>query len=389
MPVQRFELPYSDAAVADLRERLARTRWPDDIPGLEWEYGVSLDYMKEICRYWRDEFDWKRQIDHIAAFHHYRYTSRDPAIHFIHERGKGPAPVPLILTHGWPGSFLEMLDIIRRLTDPARYGADPADAFDVIVPSLPGYGFSDRPSEPGIHSERIAATWMALMAELGYDRLAAHGGDSGADITTLMALRHPERMIGIHLNSIPPPEAFSATDEMLSEEEQAFLDDANRWYDESGGYDHLQKTAPQTIAYGLTDSPAGLAAWILDKFRAWGDGDIERRFTTDDLLSNVTLYWMTQTIHSSCRLYYEDRRTPLRFRRGERVTVPCGIARFAKREGPLPPRRWVERRYNVEQWTEIPRGGHFPALEEPDLLVEDIRTFFRRLRQSSLRPQSA
>jgi len=275
-----------------------------------------------------------------------------------------------------------MLKVIPPLTDPGGYGADPADSFDVIVPSLPGYGFSDRPSESGVNTERIASTWMALMTELGYERLAAQGGDWGADVTTLMALRHPDRMIGIHLNSIPPFEPSSDEDVCWSGEEQRFLAEASRWYDERGAYDHIQKTTPQTMAYGLTDSPAGLAAWILEKFRDWADcdGDLERRFTRDDLLSNVTLYWMTQTIDSSSRLYFEDRRNPLRFRKGERVTVPCGIARFSKREGPLPPRRWVERRYNVERWSELPRGGHFAALEEPDLFVEDVRSFFRSFR---------
>jgi pimeloyl-ACP methyl ester carboxylesterase len=319
MTVQRFDVPYSEAAVEDLRQRLVRTRWPDQIPGSHWDYGVSLDYMKEICQYWKDEFDWKGQIEKMSAFHHYRYTSRGVGIHFIRERGKGPAPIPLILTHGWPGSFLEMLKVIPMLADPASCGADTADAFDVIVPSLPGYGFSDRPTESGVNTFRIADIWMELMMELGYERLAAQGGDWGADVTTLLGLRHPERIIGIHLNSIPPYKPYLEAGTVLSEVEQAFLNDASRWYERNGGYDHIQKTAPQTVAYGLTDSPAGLAAWILEKFRDWGDcdGDLERRFTRDELLSNITLYWMTQTIHSSCRLYYEDNRTPLHFQKGD------------------------------------------------------------------------
>jgi pimeloyl-ACP methyl ester carboxylesterase len=380
--VQRFEVPYSEAAVDDLRHRLERTRWPDAIQGSRWDYGVSLNYMKEICRYWKDEFDWRRQIENMSAFHHYRYASRGVGIHFIHERGKGPAPIPLILTHGWPGSFLEMLKVIPMLADPASCGANAADAFDVIVPSLPGYGFSDRPTESGVNTLRIAEIWIELMKELGYERLAAHGGDWGADVTTLLGLRHPERVIGIHLNSIPPYTPYLEPGTVLSKVEQAFLNDASRWYEQCGAYDHIQKTTPQTVAYGLTDSPAGLAAWILEKFRDWGDcdGDVERRFTKDELLSNVTLYWMTQTIHSSCRLYYEDNRNPLHFQKGDYVTVPCGIARFPKREGPPPPKRWVERGYNIQHWTEMSRGGHFPALEEPELLVEDIRLFFRALR---------
>jgi pimeloyl-ACP methyl ester carboxylesterase len=384
MAVQPFALPYSQAAVDDLRRRLARTRWPDTIPGSGWAYGVDLDYMKEICRYWKDEFDWKRQIESMSAFRHYRYASRGVGIHFIHQRGRGPAPIPLILTHGWPGSFLEMLKVIPMLADPASCGADPADAFHVVVPSLPGYGFSDRPSEPGVNPSRIAGLWMDLMQELGYARLAAHGGDWGADVTTLLGLCHPGRVIGIHLSSIPPYQPYLEAGALLSEPEKAFLEEAARWYETSGAYDHVQKTAPQTLAYGLNDSPVGLAAWILEKFRAWADcdGDLERRFTWDELLSNITLYWMTETIHSSSRLYYEDRRTPLHFQKGDYVAVPCGIARFPKREGPWPPRRWVERGFNVQHWREMPRGGHFPALEEPELLVEDIRLFFRPLRSN-------
>jgi len=387
MAIQEFQLPYSESAVQDLRERLARTRWPDTIPGSGWDCGVSLDYMKELCRYWKDEFDWKRQIQKMSVFHHYRYTSPGAGIHFIHERGKGPAPIPLILTHGWPSSFLEMLKIIPRLADPASYGGNPADAFDVIVPSLPGYGFSDRPNESGVNTFRIADLWTELMKELGYGRFAAQGGDWGADVTTLLGLRYPERVIGIHLNSFPPYQPYLEAGAVLSEDEQAFLEEASRWYEQSGAYDHIQKTAPQTLAYGLNDSPAGLAAWILEKFRDWGDceGDIERRFTKDELLSNVTLYWMTETIHSSCRLYYEDHRSPLHFQKGDYVTVPCGIARFQKRDGPLPPRRWVKRGFNIQGWTEMSRGGHFPALEEPELLIGDIRSFFRPLRAEEQR----
>jgi len=384
MTIQRFDIPYSAASDEDLRRRLAQTRWPDQIPGSHWDYGVSLDYMKEICRYWKDEFDWKRQTEKMSAFHHYRYASRRGAIHFIHERGKGSAPIPLLLTHGWPGSFLEMLKVIPMLADPASYGGDAADAFDVIVPSLPGYGFSDRPTESGVNTSRVAEMWMELMTALGYERLAAQGGDWGADVTTLLGLRYAKRVIGIHLNSIPPYKPYLEPGTILCEVEQHFLKEADRWYDESGAYDHIQKTTPQTLAYGLNDSPIGLAAWILEKFRDWSDcdGDLERRFAKDELLSNITLYWMTQTIHSSCRLYYEDSRAPLHFQKGDYVSVPCGIALFAKREGPSPPKRWVERGFNVRHWTELPHGGHFPALEEPERLVEDIRLFFRTLRSA-------
>ncbi|MBZ5595785.1 MAG: epoxide hydrolase [Acidobacteriia bacterium] len=382
MGVEPFAIPYSQAAVDDLRSRLARTRWPDPAAGSGWEYGAALAFVREICRYWQDQFDWKAQIARISAFHHYRYTADGFGIHFIHERGKGPAPLPLVLTHGWPGSFLEMLKIIPLLTDPAGHGGDPADSFDVVVPSLPGYGFSDRPQTPSMNSFRIAELWTHLMHDLGYRRFGAQGGDIGASVTTVLGLRHAECITGIHLNYIPGSyRPFLQAEPTLAPVEIAFSADAERWYSESGGYAHLQRTTPLTAAYGLNDSPAGLAAWILEKFHDWSDcsGDLERRFTKDELLSNVTLYWMTETIHSSFRWYYETRLAPLQFKEGERVGVPCAIARFPK-EAPFPPREWIERGYNIQRWTEMPRGGHFAAAEEPELLAEDMRAFFRGLR---------
>jgi pimeloyl-ACP methyl ester carboxylesterase len=382
MNIERFDLPYSDSAVNDLRARLAQTRWPDAIPNTAWEYGADQKYMQQICQYWKDQFDWKAQIEKLSAFHHYRSTIQGVGVHFIHERGQGPAPVPLIVTHGWPGSFLEMLKIIPLLTDPAKHGGDPADSFDVVVPSLPGFGFSDRPSQPGMNTFRIAELWAELMQALGYDRFAAQGGDFGASVSTILGLRYAPRVLGIHLNYIPGSyRPFCEPSTKLTAAEQAFLDDDDRWYTENGAYAHVQRIEPQTLAYSLNDSPAGLAAWILEKFRDWADcnGNLENRFTQDELLNNVTLYWMTETIHSSCRLYFEGRKAPLQFQKGEFVRVPCAIARFPK-EAPFPPRSWVERGYNIQRWTEMPSGGHFAAAEEPELLVNDIRAFFRGLR---------
>jgi pimeloyl-ACP methyl ester carboxylesterase len=248
---------------------------------------------------------------------------------------------------------------------------------------MPGYGFSDRPARRGINTFGIAGLWVALMNELGYRRFAAQGGDIGASVSTILGLRHSDRVIGIHLNYIPGsyrPNLEAET--KLRPEEEEFLRDATRWYDESGAYAHIQRTHPQTAAYGLNDSPAALAAWILEKFRAWSDcdGDLYRRFTRDELLSNVTLYWMTETIHSSFRLYYEGRRAPLQFGKGDLVSVPCAIAHFPK-EAPFPPRCLIERGYNVQRWTEMPSGGHFGAAEEPELMAEDIRAFFRGFRE--------
>jgi len=384
MAIEPFSIPFSQSAVDDLRDRLTRTRWPDEVVDSAWEYGFDVRFLQEMCGYWRDRFDWKAQLERLSQFHHYRYTSDGLGIHLIHERGTGSAPIPLILTHGWPGSFVEMIRIIPLLTDPERHGASASDSFDVVIPSLPGYGFSDRPVERGMNVFRIAELWAGLMNEVGYGRFGAQGGDLGAGVSIALGLNHAERMIGIHLNYIPGSyRPHLETETRLAPVEEEFLKDAARWYDEKGAYAHIQRTHPQTVAYGLNDSPAGLAAWILEKFRDWSDcdGDIYRRFTRDELLTNVTLYWMTETIHSSFRLYYEGRRAPLQFGKGDFIRVPCAIARFPKEE-PFPPRKWIERGYNVQHWADMPCGGHFAAAEQPELLADDIRKFFRRYRES-------
>lgn len=368
MSIEGFQLPYSEAAVDDLRRRLEKTRWPDEIPGAPWERGVDLTYLRDICAYWRDRFDWKAQIEKLSAWEHYRYSSGDARVHFLHARGNGARRTPLVLTHGWPGSFLEMLKIIPLLTDAG---------FDVVVPSLPGFGFSDRPARPGMNTFRIAELWAGLMDELGYPRFVAQGGDFGANVSTILGLRYADWVAAIHLNYIPGsyrPALEPGT--TLAPAEQAFLADLDRWYWDHGAYAHLQRNEPQTPAYALNDSPAGLAAWMIEKFRNWSDcgGDVETRFTKDELLANVTLYWMTQTISSSFRLYYEAKKAPLQFAPGELVRVRCAVARFPK-EAPFPPREWVARGYNIERWTEMSRGGHFAAAEEPELLAGDIAGF--------------
>lgn len=382
MSIAPFQVPYSESAVQDLRERIARTRWPDTVTGSGWEYGFELEYLQHVCRYWREEFDWKAQTERLSHLHHFQYTTGNQSIHFVHERGCGPAPIPIILLHGWPGSFLEMLKLVPRLTDPAAYGGDSADSFDVIVPSLPGFGFSSSPTERGMNTARMADLFAELMSQLGYERFASHGGDFGAGVSSWLGRRHASRIIGLHLNYIPGSyRPGLQPGVVLNPEEQQFLADADRWEEEFGAYDHIQFRTPQTVAYGLNDSPAALAAWILEKFRDWADcdGDLEKRFTWDELLANVTLYWMTETIHSSCRLYFEMRTAPLHLAQGERITVPCGIA-YLPKEAPFPPRIWIERGYNVQHWTELSRGGHFAAMEEPESLAADIRAFFRQLR---------
>jgi pimeloyl-ACP methyl ester carboxylesterase len=375
MPIEKFAVPYSEDAVRDLRERLARTRWPDTIPGSGWTYGFDLAYLQRICEYWREHFDWKALVEELSQLEHFRYTTGDDAIHFVRMRGEGNSPTPILLLHGWPGSFLEMLKLGRLLAKPTAHGS-----FDVIIGSLPGFGFSSRPTASGMNTARMADLFAQLMRELGYERFACHGGDFGASVSSWLARRHPEQIIGIHLNYIPGYYRPAVADgEKPTPEERQFLDSCVRWEEQWGAYDHIQIRTPQTAAYGLNDSPAALAAWILEKFRDWADcdGDLEKRFTWDQLLANVTLYWMTETIHSSCRLYFES--IPLQLERGEQIAPPCGIAHFAK-EAPFPPRSWIDRGYNVQHWTDFASGGHFAAMEEPYALAGDIREFFSSLR---------
>jgi len=380
--IDHFSIPYSDSSCEDLRSRLERTRWPDEPVNPNSRHGLNRQFLADLCQYWSSGFDWKAQIDRMSTFNHYLFRGSQGNIHFLHAKGTGPKPMPLVLTHGWPGSFTEMLAIIPLLTNPGAYGFDPAESFDVVVPSLPGFGFSDRPHTEGMNVFRVADIWVELMGALGYDRFAAQGGDIGAGVSTALGLRHSQHLIGIHLNYIPGSyRPFTVTGPPLTEAEVLFSSEAAQWYDENGAYAHLQGTKPQTLAYALTDSPSGLAAWILEKFRDWSDcnGDLYSRFSRDELLTNVTLYWMTETISSSFQMYVEGRKSPLHFSSNEFIRTPCAIARFPK-EITKPPREWVERGFNVRRWTIMPRGGHFAAAEEPELLAGDIRAFFRELR---------
>lgn len=378
-----YTVAIPEEILDDLRARLARTRWPDEVDGAGWEYGASLAYMKDLVAYWRTGFDWRAQERAINAFSHFRARVAGTGIHFIHERGRGPAPMPLVITHGWPSSFSEMLPLIPLLADPGAHGGDPADAFDVVVPSVPGFGFSDRPTERGMTRSRVAELWVRLMSALGYQRFAAHGNDIGAVITGWMALDHPERLIGIHtmMPGFPGPDFGPGTPPM-SEAERAFAARQDRWGREEGGYNLIQETRPQTLAYGLHDSPAGLAAWIVEKWRAWTDpdGDLDRHFTRDTLLTNITIYWVTETANASGRSYYERARDPRRIPPDARIAVPTGVALSTEAVQRVP-REWAERRYaDIRRWTEFDRGGHFMAAEEPALLAEEIRAFFRPLR---------
>jgi microsomal epoxide hydrolase len=376
-----FTIRVADDVLADLRARLDRVRWPDEAPGAPWSYGASVGYMQQLIACWRDKYDWRA---HEARLNHLKQFTAPIAgidVHFVHEAGVGPRPMPLLLSHGWPGSFAEFERIIPMLTDPARFGGDPADAFTVVAPSLPGYGFSFRPGQRRFGVSEIGDVFATLMTDvLGYRRFAAQGGDWGGFITSRMGFAYPDRLAGIHVNLLAVRRDTSAP-AGATDEERAYLRDLAQWLREETGYQAIQGTKPQTLAFGLTDSPAGLAAWIVEKFRTWSDcgGDVERRFSKDALLTNVMLYWITGAINSSFWPYYDRLHTPWPIPEGKRVEVPTAYAAFPK-EIVRPPRSMAERMYNIQRWTVMPSGGHFAAMEEPELLAADIREFFRPLR---------
>ncbi|HEV8284886.1 MAG TPA: epoxide hydrolase [Chitinophagaceae bacterium] len=373
--IESFSVKISEQAIKDLKSRLIQTRWTDEILNSEWNYGTKLSYIKELTEYWLNEFDWQKTEDDINNYPNYISEIDGIKIHFLHIRSKKKNPIPLIITHGWPGSFLEMLKLTSFLT------SHPELSFDIIVPSLPGFGFSQKINTPGCNLWFIADLWSELIKELGYEKVIVQGGDFGAGISTALALKHPENVLGLHLNYIHSSYLpFLSADEEFSEEEKLFLKTADEWYKTEGAYAHQHRTKPLTLAYGLNDSPVGLCAWLIEKFYSWSDcnGDIENLFTKDELLSNISLYWFTQTIHSSVRLYNESSKAPLHFKENDFINIPVGIARFLKEE-PFPPRRFIERGYNIKHWTDIPKGGHFAAMEQPGLLAQDIMMFTEKI----------
>ena len=377
-----FTIHVPEDVLQDLRDRLARTRWPDEVPGAGWRYGTDLTYLRGLCQHWRERYDWRAHEARLNAFRQFTVPLAGIELHFIHERGTGPDPLPLLVSHGWPGSVWEFNQLIPRLTDPARYGADPGDAFTVVAPSLPGYGFSFRAGQPRFGVPGIAETLAALMTDvLGYDRFGAQGGDWGSFVSARLAADHPDRLVGIHLNLMPLRRDVPRDAGARSPEEVAYLAELQEWLREETGYQWIQGTRPQTLAYGLTDSPAGLAAWIVEKLQRWTDcdGDVEKSVSRDDILTDVMIYWITGSINASFWPYYD------RLHQGwplpeERIDVPTGYAEFP-REILHPPRPWAERAFDLRRWTRMPRGGHFAALEAPDLLAEDIRAFFKPLRR--------
>jgi pimeloyl-ACP methyl ester carboxylesterase len=375
-----FRLSIPVEVLDDLRERLSRTRWPDEIPASGWRYGSRLSFMRRLTERWRDGFDWRAQEARLNAFDQFRVAIAGIDLHFVHQRGVGPEPLPLLLVHGWPGSVWEFHELIPRLTDPARYGGDPADAFTVVAPSLPGFTLSFEPHQRRFDVGAMADVFAGLMTDvLGYGRFGAQGGDWGAYVVARLAHAYAERLLGIHLNFLPIRQDLAFPAEPTAED-LAYEKELRHWRSEEAGYSAIQGTKPQTLAYGLTDSPAGLAAWIVEKLHTWTDhgGDLERSVDLDSLLTNITLYWATGAINSSFWPYYAVRHDgwPLP---EERIETPTAYASFP-RETRHPPRSVAEQFFDIQRWTVMPRGGHFAALEAPELLAEDVAAFYHSFR---------
>ena len=377
-----FTLHLGDVVLADLRQRLERARWPDEPPLEPWSTGTSVEYLQRLVEYWRTGFDWRAQEARLNALRQFKVPLAGIDLHFIHEEGKGPSPMPLLLSHGWPGSVVEFLRLIPMLTDPASHGGDARDAFTVIAPSLPGYTLSFRPGQRRFAVEEIAEVFAELMTGvLGYRRFGAQGGDWGSFVTSRLGLTHADRMIGIHLNLLP----VRRDPQMLANptpEEKRYLGELTHFLKEETGYQWIQGTRPQTLAFALADSPVGLAAWLVEKFRIWTDcdGDPANAVSRDDMLANLTLYWATGAIGSSFWPYYARMHGPWPIPEGA-IPVPTGYVEFPK-EILHPPRSVAERVYSdIRRWTVMPKGGHFAALEQPAALAHEIREFFRPLRK--------
>jgi pimeloyl-ACP methyl ester carboxylesterase len=380
----RFSPRTAPAALDELRARLRGTRWPDAPEDAGWSLGADVGYLEELVGYWAEGFDWSAQERALARWPRFRAVIGGLGIHFVHVRAPAPAgPVlPLVLSHGWPDSFWRYVKVIPLLTDPGAHGADPGDAFDVVVPDMPGYGYSDRPTGLPLDSIAVAGLWAELMTVLGYARFGAAGGDIGSHVSRYLALDYPERVVAVHRTDAGLP-VHTADRAELAPEERAWLESVTAWGATEGAYAAKHRTKPQTAAFGLTDSPVGLAAWIVEKLRAWSDcdGDVERRFTKDEILTDVTLYWLTGTIGSSMRMYRANAAIPPA-QLTRRVEVPSGFSLFPA-DLVRPPREWLERTANVVRLTEPARGGHFAPFEEPELYAEELRAFFRPYRAAT------
>jgi pimeloyl-ACP methyl ester carboxylesterase len=374
-----FTIAIAQATLDDLRARLLATRWPDQIEGSGWAYGMDTAYLKGLVAYWAKDYDWRAQEKKLNALHNYRAEVDGVRIHFVHERGKGPNPIPILMLHGWPSTYIQFNKIIPLLTDPGAHGAPGAPSFDVVVASLPGYGFSDIPTTAGFATREIAERMTKLMTDvLGYPKFALRGSDIGGSVVHQISVAHPDKVIGAHVSGMLRGVPLNSP-EKPSEAEAKFLKDLAAWTNTEMAYARMHGTKPQTLAQGLNDSPSGLAAWIVEKFHAWGDtkGNVESRFSRDELLTNLTIYWATQTITSSVRFYYE-------YGREQRLLTPMNVPTavlMAAHDMTPPPREVSERMYpNLVRWNWTENGGHFLEWEEPQLVAEDLRAFFAPLR---------
>jgi epoxide hydrolase len=382
--IDEFRIEVPDSELDDLRERLLRTRWPEAETVDDWSQGVPLAYLRELCGYWADAYDWRATERRLNALPQFRTEIDGLGIHFLHVRSPHAGALPLVITHGWPGSIVEFLKVIDPLTDPTTHGGDASDAFHVVCPSLPGYGFSDKPRRTGWGVERIAAAWIQLMARLGYERYGAQGSDWGTSISAAIGQQDPEHVAGIHLTPpLAPPDPATLDD--VTERERAALASLEHAAEWDSGYSREHATRPQTIGYALVDSPVALCAWIVEKLWAWTDcdGHPENALTRDEMLDNLMLYWLPRTGASSARLYWESIRQVNDWISGavrDTVTVPTGCSIFPK-ELQRPSRRWAEKRFtDIRHWNELDKGGHFAAFEQPELFVSEVRTVFRELR---------
>jgi epoxide hydrolase len=374
--IEEFRIDIPQAELDDLRDRLGRTRWPDQLPGVGWDYGIALDDVRELAEYWRTGYDWRVHERRLNSFPQFTTEIDGQVVHFLHVRSAAPGAMPLVMTHGWPGSVVEFMEIIGPLTDPGAHGGDPGDAFHMVVPSIPGFGFSGPTRERGWNVTRVARAWDSLMGRLGYQRYGAQGGDWGSAISRELGVIVPERMIGVHLNMLSPYVSGDLPAD-LSDSDRARVERLRRFRLAGTGYSAIQSTRPQTVGYGLTDSPAGQLGWIAEKFGEWTDGGLAA-VDRDQMLTNISVYWLTRTAGSSARLYYEAAR-PRASGPPAPSTAPTGVAVFPE-EIAAPVRRLAEQTNNIVHWSEFDRGGHFAAMEEPDLLIGDVREFFRPLR---------
>jgi pimeloyl-ACP methyl ester carboxylesterase len=378
--IRPFRIDIPAAELDDLRDRLARTRWPDQLPDVGWDYGIALDDVRKLASYWRTGYDWRVHEARLNSFPQFTTKIDEQTVHFLHVRSAAPGALPLIMTHGWPGSVVEFTEIIGPLTDPGAHGGDPGDAFDLVVPSIPGFGFSGPTRSPGWNVPRVARAWDELMRRLGYERYGAQGGDWGSGISRELGVLFPEQLIGVHLNMLSPYVApGSEPPAGLSDSDRQRVERLRRFRRTGSGYGAIQSTRPQTVGYGLTDSPAGQLAWIAEKFGEWTDGGLGA-VDRDQMLTNISVYWLTRTAGSSARLYYEAARSGSP---GAPVpsTAPTGVAVFPAEIAP-PVRPIAEQTNHIVRWSEFDRGGHFAAMEEPDLLIGDVREFFRLFRSA-------